>query len=367
MTQPPDDLERRPDGSGPDDAVAPEDQPTIAWTPPESPAAPAPDEGLPPDEGPPPAAPTGDLPAADLPAEDVPPGEVPLTEWTPTQPAPLDVPAPTPPTASPIISASPSVPTDAAGTDPAAATPAAPLVGWDAPAPAGAAPGREGYVIAGMGARLVAYFIDGLIVSIIPTILTLLVVDYSGLIQQSIDAARSGAAAGQTTFRISVTPELILVTLISLALQYLYYVGFWTSGARATPGMRGLRIQVVDAATGATLSLAAATKRFVALGSPLALLILVPALQSAAGVAQFALSLFLFFTAITNDRRQGLHDKWANSLVICSTTSGDGAVVIGCLVIIVIVVGFAMILFGTVLAAMGPYLEDLIREAEQTT
>lgn len=370
MTQPPDDLERMPDGSGPDDAVAPEDQPTIAWTPPEAPSEgppPSPAEGPPPDEAPPPEPPTGDMAAADVPAEALPPGEVPLTEWTPTQPAPLDVPAPTPPTPSPIISASPSVPTDATPADPTEATPAAPLVSWETPAPAGAAPGREGYVIAGMGARLVAYFIDGLVVSIIPTILTFLVVDYPGLIQQSIDAAREGASAGQTTFTITVTPELILVTLISLALQYLYFVGFWTSGARATPGMRGLRMQVVDAATGGTLSLAAATKRFVALGYPLALLILVPALQNAAGVAQFALSLFLFFTAITNDRRQGLHDKWANSLVIRSTTSGDGAVVIGCLVLIVIVVGFAIILFGTVLAAMGPYLEELIREAEQNS
>ena len=135
---------------------------------------------------------------------------------------------------------------------------------------------------------------------------------------------------------MTVTPELILVTLISVAIQFLYFVGFWTSGARATPGMRGLRMQVVDAATGSGMSLVAATKRFIALGAPLALLILVPALQSAAGIAQFALSLFLFFTAITNDRRQGLHDKWANSLVIRSTTSGDGAVVIGCLVLVVI-------------------------------
>ena len=42
MTQPPDDLGRRPDGTGPDDAVAPEDQPTVAWTPPEPRPQPAP-------------------------------------------------------------------------------------------------------------------------------------------------------------------------------------------------------------------------------------------------------------------------------------------------------------------------------------
>ena len=223
MTQPPDDLGRRPDGTGPDDAVAPEDQPTVAWTPPEPP-----------------------------------------TEPTPTQPAPLDVPAPVPtdstptdataPPASPIISASPAVPPDpadpAAPAAAAAAAGAAPLVGWEAPPPASAAPGREGYVIAGMGARLVAYFIDSLIVSIIPTVLTLLVVDYSGMMQQAIDAAESGTPAAQTSFVMAVTPELILVTLISVAIQFLYFVGFWTSGARATLGMRGLRMQVVDAATG---------------------------------------------------------------------------------------------------------------------
>jgi uncharacterized RDD family membrane protein YckC len=328
MTQPPDDQDRRPE-TGPADAVAPEDQPTVAWTPPEPPSQPAP---------------------LDVPAP------------VPTDATPIDA---TAPPASPIISASPTVPPDS--TDPSAAVAAAPLVGWEAPPPASAAPGREGYVIAGMGARLVAYFIDSVIVSIIPTVLTLLVVDYRGMMQQVIEAAESGTPAAQTSFVMPVTPELILVTLIALAIQFLYFVGFWTSGARATPGMRGLRMQVVDAATGSGMSLVAATKRFIALGAPLALLILVPALQSAAGIAQFALSLFLFFTAITNDRRQGLHDKWANSLVIRSTSSGDGAVVIGCLVLVVIAIGLAIILSVAAFAAMAPEIEELLREMEQTS
>ena len=131
--------------------------------------------------------------------------------------------------------------------------------------------------------------------------------------------------------------------------------------------MRGLRMQVVDAATGGTLSLTAATKRFIALGFPLTLLILVPALQSAAGIAQFALQLFLFFTAITNDRRQGLHDKWANSLIIRSTTSGDGATLVGCLLLIVLAVGFGIILSATALVALGPELEELMRDVRNTT
>ena len=363
MTQPPDDQDRRPDDTGPNDPVPPEDQPTIAWTPPEPPAESTPTQPAPLDV--PVPAPTDATPIDATPTDPT-SAEPRQPEWaqsdtTPPVSAPSDA---TPPPASPIISASPTVPPES--TDPSAAA-AAPLVGWEAPPPASAAPGREGYVIAGMGARLVAYFIDGLIVSIIPTILTLLVVDYRGMMQQAIDAAESGTPAAQTSFVMAVTPALILVTLISVAIQFLYFVGFWTSGARATPGMRGLRMQVVDAATGAGMSLTAAAKRFIALGAPLALLILVPALQSAAGIAQFALSLFLFFTAITNDRRQGLHDKWANSLVIRSTTSGDGAVVIGCLVLIVIAVGLAIILGLAVFAAMAPEFEELFREMEQAS
>ena len=328
MTQPPDDLERRPDGFVPDDATtpddptAPENQPTVAWTPPD----PTPPEPTPP------AAPSWETPA-------------------------------TPPPASPIISASPSVPPDAApGWQ--QAPPAAPVVAWETPGPSAAAPGREGYVIGGMGARLVAYFLDSIIVAIVPTILTLFVTDYGSIFQQAIDASRN-ATPGQfnrTDFVLTVTPELILVTLIGLAIQFIYFVGFWTSDGHATPGMRGLRMQVVDAATGGTLSLTAATKRFIALGYPLSLLVIVPALQSVAGIAEFALSLFLFFTTVTNDRRQGLHDKFANSLVIRSVTSGDGATLVGCLLLIVLVVGFGIILSAVALAALGPQIEELMRE-----
>lgn len=357
MTQPPDDQERRPDDSGSGDATAPEDQPTIAWTPPGS----VPD------------TPPADATASDATPSDTTPGEPSLGEDTargastpPDEPPPPEPEAAAwesaPPPLSPIISASPAVPLEAAGGQlpPAAA---GPLVGWETPGPAVAAPGREGYVVAGMGARLVAYFMDSVLVAIVPTILTLLVIDYAGMIQQAIDAQETGT---QATFVMAVTPELILVTLIGVAIQFMYFVGFWTSGSRATLGMRGLRMQVVDAATGGTMSLTAATKRFIAMGFALSLLILVPALQSAAGVAQFALSLFLFFTAITNDRRQGLHDKWANSLVIRSTTSGDGATLVGCLLLIVIVVGFGIIVSAAALTALGPQLEELMREMENS-
>jgi uncharacterized RDD family membrane protein YckC len=322
MTQPPEERDPLAD-KGPEQPDAPEDQPTIAWSPGGSgeptPAEPAPS-------------------AAEPPAPE----------------------SPAPPPASPIISASP------AATPPESPSwqqppPAGPVVAWEA-APSVAVAGQEGQVIAGMGARLVAFLLDNVIVGIIPAILSLLVIDWSSLIDQVADASVNATAS--TSFTMEVTPQLILVTLIQLAIQFIYFVGFWTSGGHATLGMRGLKMQVVDAGTGATLSLMAATKRFVAMGYPLALLGIVPGLQSVAGVLPFAVLLFLFFTAVTNDRRQGLHDKWANDLVIRSTTSGDGATLIGCLVLIVLVVGLSIIASAVFFAALAPQMQEIIDALE---
>ena len=329
MTQPPE--ERDPQaGTPPEQPAPPEDQPTVAWSPGASGAEP-PDAPPPPPE---PAAPSAAPPAGE-------PGA--------------------PPPASPIISASPA----ATPAEPAAwpqPEPAGPVVGWEMPGAAALAPGQEGYAIAGMGARLVAYLLDSVIVSIVPAVLSLLVVDWADLFRQMGDATVSPTTT--TAITMEVTPQLILITLIGLAIQFIYFVGFWTSGWRATAAMRLLKMQVVDAATGGTLSLGAATKRFIAIGYPLTLLSLVPQLQSVASVLQFAVALFLFFTAITNDLRQGLHDKFASSLVIRSRTSGDGATVVGCLLLIGIVGVLAIVLSTLFFAAVGPELNDLIQDME---
>ena len=339
MTQPPEERDPLANRT-PDEPTAPEDQPTIAWTPGGSSDQPVPSE-----------------PSAPEPTAAEPPPSTPPTPWT-ADTAGGEPPAP--PT-SPIISASPSGVPPEPPPSWQQPPPAGPVVGWEAPAAVGA-PGREGFVIAGMGARVVAYLLDSLIVSIVPIMLSLFVVDWAELFRQAADAANAPGPTTSASFTMAVTPQLVLVTLIGLAIEYIYFVGFWTSGGRATPGMRGLKMQVVDAASGETMSLTAATKRFIALGAPLTLLTLVPALQSVGGVAEFALMLFLFFTAITNPLRQGLHDKWANSLVIRHASSGDGATVIGCLLLIVIVVGLAILASAAFFAALGPQMEDILRD-----
>jgi uncharacterized RDD family membrane protein YckC len=235
-----------------------------------------------------------------------------------------------------------------------------PMVAWETPTQPGAAPATQGYVIAGPGARIVAYLIDSLVASIIPALATALFVDYGTMFQDMFEDAAAGVPT--QTVAIPVTPELILVTLIGVAVTYLYFVGFWTSGGHATPGMRGLKMQVVDVGTGQGLSITEATKRWAVMGFPLSLLTLITALQSAASLIQFGLAVFLFFTVITNDRRQGLHDRVANALVIRSATSGDGATVIGCLVFGLLIIGFAVVAGLVFTSVMGPDLERLMLE-----
>jgi uncharacterized RDD family membrane protein YckC len=343
MTQPPDERPPRPDE--PEGDAAPENAPTVAWTPPES-------------DGEPPAPEAGTPPPPEPQSEPLPPVE-------PVEPAP-------PPAAAggPIISATTTPPASEWQTPAEPAAPGVPPVvppggGWEMPTAVAALPQQQGYVIAGVGARIVGWLIDVTLAGIVPGILAFAVVDWTGIMREAIEQARlspSGQITGMPAATIPVTLDYILATLIGLGVQFLYFVGFWTSRWQATPGMIGLKMRVVDANTGSTLSVLQATKRWIALGWPLALLALVPALQAVQGLLQLGLTVFLFFTTVTNDRKQGLHDKFANSLVTRSVTSGNGATFAGCLVWGVLVILISFIAFTLFFAAVMPEMIDYIRE-----
>jgi uncharacterized RDD family membrane protein YckC len=356
MTQPPEDRPRPPDDSAgtapPDDsegAATPDDrdtqaspdEPTVAWTPPGS--------------------------EADKPAEEGGVGYAAIDQG-PSTPAEGAPPTEPPEPASPIISASPSAPS-APGTPDIPAAVAPPGGGWQAPAAAAAVEQRDGYVIAGVGARFVAWLVDVLLAGVIPIALSLAIVDWNTILRDAIDQARLDPSGQIRSFsyQIPITLDYVLLTLIGLGVQFLYFVGFWTSGLRATPGMIGLKMRVVDAGSGSTLSVVQATKRWLAMGWPLGLLVLIPALQNSASLIQFAWVLVLFFTTVLHERKQGLHDRYANSLVVRSVTSGDGATVVGCLVWIALVILLTIIVSSIFLATVLPELQDFIREIPQNT
>lgn len=353
MTQPPDERPR-PDETASE--ASPENEPTVAWTPPE------PDPVTPPEQG---GVGYAAMHEEGAPAAPEPPPAPPAPNM-PTEPpaAPSETPADaTPPASSPIISAAPTEPNAGWQTPLAAVPPVAAGSGWEVPpAAAAVATTQDGYVISGVGSRIVAWLIDTTLAGIIPALVSLSLFDFQSIVRRGIEQAEQNPAGrfDSTVYTIPVTLDYVLITLITLGIQYLYFVGFWTSRWRATPGMMGLSMRVVDAVSGGTLSIVAATKRWIALGFPLALLALVGPLQSAAGVLQFGLLIFLFFTTVTNARRQGLHDRWANSLVIRSASSGNAATVVGCLLwgVLIIVLGF--VASTIVLANVWPVIQDYI-------
>lgn len=369
MTQPPGSPEE-PTGRDPlpDDGAAPADP----LTPPAqaTPAEPTPDDPTVP-WTPPPAADHIDEPVAPplTPAA----GE-PYFPGSPTDVAPsgLDAPAAPPPDlappqapASPLISWSPSggTPGSPTGTEPSGQ---GPVVGWQVPAqrPVETA---EGYRLAGIAPRLVAYFLDSILISIIPTILSLILVDYGAYIREVIETMAIDPTTGmpiEPMTPVPVTTEIVLLTVISTALSYLYFVGFWTSRGQATPGMRGLGMRLVDVTGGTTLTLTQATKRWLGYGAPLALLAFVPPFQAIAGLLQLGVSLILLVTAATDDRKQGLHDRWADSIVIRSRSSGAAATAIGCLLLGLIAIAFMVLVVTFVLGAIAPDLIDVLETYE---
>lgn len=370
MRQPPDEPDRADTpGHGGDrvDAVVPEgadptastpDAPTVPWTPPPGASDPAP-----------PLEPTARM--APSGASSTPPPDAYDAAPRPDPASPgasADEPSPAGPFAdrpNPLISWSPSGGAAASPAAGEAGDPAVgPLVGWQVQ-PQRPVETPAGYALAGVFPRVVAYLIDAVLATLVPTVLALFLIDYGPVVRDAIDQAiaeqRTGVPATGAT--LPLTLELVLTTVISTAISYLYFVGFWTSGGQATPGMRGLRLRVVDVARGSTLSLTQATKRWIGLGAPLALLALIGPLQGIAGLVQLGVSLLLLITAATDDRKQGLHDRWADSIVIRSRSSAAGATAVGCVVLVLLWIGFATIV--TVLA-LDSVLPELLDALERT-
>jgi uncharacterized RDD family membrane protein YckC len=219
-------------------------------------------------------------------------------------------------------------------------------------------------VVAGVGARFVAWLIDGTLSEIIPGALFLVLVDWTSFFRTMFDQIQFDASGRvipnyNYTFNFPITTDLILGLLILVGVQFLYFVGFWTSRWQATPGMIGLKMRVVDAETGAPLSLEQAVKRWFAMGWWLPILFVVPVLQNAASLASLAVDLFLLLSTAMDDRRRGFHDKFAGSQVIRSVTSGGGATVVGCLVWLVIAFLISIVVSVFVFSAMLPELQRL--------
>ncbi len=177
-----------------------------------------------------------------------------------------------------------------------------------------------GTEIANFVTRLVAYIIDGFIIGIVNFILQQIVLGILFSIVLGI---------GLIGFLIAI----VLYTALIAGLSAAYFVYFWTSN-RATPGMMVLKLQVVSGATGAALTQPQAIRRWMFLGLPYAIAIVTSALASVGfglgfgglgilsllillgAIASVAWQIYLAYTTNQDARKQGVHDKAVDSVVV---------------------------------------------------
>lgn len=262
----------------------------------------------------------GDAAGSDeAPEPTVPPTEI-APDAAPSSGSPVPADAPTQPTG--IISATP---TGWSAAPPPSESPTdQPVVAWAPPAAPTRPAAGEGLVIAGVFSRLVAFAIDGLILGCISIVI--------------------GVVVG--AYREGSTQALVLgVGLVGVAIDGLYFVALWTSGWRATLGMRLIGIRVFQAADGGPLTLEAATVRWLALTGIVQLLAIVPVAGGVLGLVALAWVIVLLITTATDRLHQGFHDRWAGSVVVQPAPGGSGAAVVGCLVMVALAFFLPFLLF----------------------
>jgi uncharacterized RDD family membrane protein YckC len=151
---------------------------------------------------------------------------------------------------------------------------------------------------AAIGARVVAALIDGVILWIIQSIV-------GGILS---DASVVGG---------------FIRAIIAAVVAFAYFGYSWTAW-RASPGQRLLGLMTVNEADGAALTRNEATVRFAYLFGPIVLYSLLYASQLGVllflfGLAVIGYYVYLLYTAATDPRKQGFHDRQSGTLVIAKT------------------------------------------------
>jgi uncharacterized RDD family membrane protein YckC len=262
--------------------------------------------------GPGPAGSPGSGPASE-PTDETQVWELPPVP-TATGPTAPSAPPGTPPAAwgqAPGGSPAPLPPLAPPPPPPAAPPPIAP---WAPPPAAGSAP-EAGLQYGRTLDRLMAYLLDGLIV-FVPTILAAAVLG-GGL---AIMGTRTGGLA-------------LVGGIVAAGIHFLYFVGFWTGGSRATPGMRLMKLTIGSARTGATMTVQQGIVRWLALGGVFQLVQIVPALAELGSLLGVAWAVALLVTTAISPTRQGIHDRIADTALV--QPAGARTPAMTCLVLVI--------------------------------
>jgi uncharacterized RDD family membrane protein YckC len=189
--------------------------------------------------------------------------------------------------------------------------------------------------------RVMAYLLDGFIVSI-PVIVIAVILG-------------SRAALG-TLQEGGVT---LVAGIVGAGVHLLYFVSFWTGNAQATPGMRLMRLRIGDARSGATPTVQQGLIRWLALGGIFQVLGLAPQLLGLGALGAFVWELILLATTASSATKQGLHDRIANTALVQPANAQTPAIT--CLVIVVAL--FALWVVALVLVLLSGDVSRILSAA----
>ena len=268
-------------------------------------------------------------PDAPEPTEPPRPAEPAPMPWERPQATPVEQPRST------IISAEPVLTDQPAGD--------APEVAWTPPPPPAAVPGAEGLVFAGVGPRLVAWFIDGLVIAVPVVLLSSALVGVLDL-----DLSEDGLVLG------------LLYSILLVVAESIYFIYFWTSARRATPGMRVFGLQIGTAPDGSTLRLQQGIIRIFALGYPLGIVAYVPGLTGVTSLL-FLWSIVLLVSTAISPTKQGLHDRAARSAIVQPADRPSNTFAMACVVIVVALVVISLVSI-VALIFLGGQMEGILEE-----
>jgi len=293
--------------------------------------------------------PDGSEPPDPQPPAEPPPPE-PTVAWDPTPPStqaptpdawgpPPDRSTQPPPTSS-ILSADPLFTEGVAGGP-------GPEVAWAAPPSAREVPGAPGLVFAGVSTRFVAYFMDSVLLAL------------PAIVVSTLRPVPQATTFDEVFYADPVT------TILLTGLGFVYFVGFWTGGGRATPGMRMMKLQVGSAFEGRTLTLTQAVTRWALLGQPLALVSLIPPIAVVASLLSLVWTIILLVSTAASPTKQGIHDRVAGSAVVQPAGAGSSGAALACLVVAVILLGLALLSF-VALILLGSQVSSILEQVGES-
>jgi uncharacterized RDD family membrane protein YckC len=185
---------------------------------------------------------------------------------------------------------------------------------WASAPPAQSVSGTAGFVYGDVPNRIIAYIIDVIVLFIVFLIIGIVLV---GIIGSTQNLDPNDPNFGQLNFGAA-----LITAAVNAAISAAYFIYTWTK-MRGSLGMRALGMQVGNETDGATLTLNQAALRWALLFAPgaIAQAFGFSGLGLILNLAAFIWWIALLVTTAQSPTKQGLHDRYAHTVVVKATRS----------------------------------------------